>query len=100
MSAYVAEVVSAIHQGVQVPEEDLNNLQTILDFLNGLDVTGTGAHIREGIAQDVYKRQDKTHSNFRIPGIDSLCERELAHPEDVLFRESLTERRCSFSGVP
>lgn len=51
MSAYVAEVVSAIHQGVQVPEEDLNNLQTILDFLNGLDTTGTGAHIREGIAQ-------------------------------------------------
>ena len=51
MSAYVAEVVSAIHQGVQVPEEDLNNLQTILDFLNGLDTTDTGAHIREGIAQ-------------------------------------------------
>ena len=51
MSAYVAEVVSAIHQGVQVPEEDLNNLQTILDFLNGLDTTGTGAHIREGISQ-------------------------------------------------
>ena len=51
MSACVAEVVSAIHQGVQVPEEDLNNLQTILDFLNGLDTTGTGAHIREGIAQ-------------------------------------------------
>lgn len=51
MSAYVAEVVSAIHQGVQVPEEDLNNLQSILDFLNGLDTTGTGAHIREGIAQ-------------------------------------------------
>ena len=51
MSAYVAEVVSAIHQGVQVPEEDLNNLQTILDFLNGLDTTGTGTHIREGIAQ-------------------------------------------------
>ena len=51
MSAYVAEVISAIHQGGQVPEEDLNNLQTILDFLNGLDTTGTSAHIREGIAQ-------------------------------------------------
>ena len=51
MSAYVAEVVSAIHQGVQVPEEDLNNLQTILDFLNGLDTTGTGAHIREGMTE-------------------------------------------------
>ena len=51
MSAYVAEVVSAIQQGEQVPKEDLENLQALVDFLNGLDVTGTGAHIREGIAQ-------------------------------------------------
>ena len=51
LSAYVAEVVSAIQQGEQVPQEDLENLQAIVEFLNGLDVTGTGAHIREGIAQ-------------------------------------------------
>ena len=51
MSAYVAELVSAIRQGERVPEEDLRNLQAIVEFLNGLDVTGTGAHIREGIAQ-------------------------------------------------
>ena len=51
MSAYVAEVVSAIQQGEQVPKEDLENLQALVDFLNGLDVTGTGAHIREGIAK-------------------------------------------------
>ena len=51
MSAYVAELVSAIRQGESVPEEDLRNLQAIVEFLNGLDVTGTGAHIREGIAQ-------------------------------------------------
>ena len=50
MSAYVAEVVSAIQQGEQVPKEDLENLQAIVEFLNGLDVTDTGAHIREGIA--------------------------------------------------
>ena len=29
----------------------LENLQAIVEFLNGLDVTDTGAHIREGIAQ-------------------------------------------------
>ncbi len=51
MSAYVAELVSAIRQGERVPEEDLRNLQAIVEFLNGLDVTDTGAHIREGIAQ-------------------------------------------------
>ena len=51
MSAYVAEVVSAIQQGEQVPKEDMENLQAIVEFLNGLDVTDTGAHIREGIAQ-------------------------------------------------
>ena len=51
LSAYVAEVVSAIQQGEQVPKEDLENLRALVDFLNGLDVTGTGAHIREGIAQ-------------------------------------------------
>ena len=47
MSAYVAELVSASRQGESVPEEDLRNLQAIVEFLNGLDVTGTGAHIRD-----------------------------------------------------
>ncbi|NLG34278.1 MAG: hypothetical protein GX548_02885, partial [Lentisphaerae bacterium] len=51
LSAYVAEMVSAIQQGQAVSETDLQNLQTIVTFLNGLDVTGTGAHVREGIAQ-------------------------------------------------
>ena len=51
LSAYVAEMVSAIQQGQEVSETDLQNLQTIVTFLNGLDVTGTGAHVREGIAQ-------------------------------------------------
>ena len=51
LSAYVAEMVSAIQQGQEVSEADLTNIQTIVTFLNGLDVTGTGAHVREGIAQ-------------------------------------------------
>ena len=48
ISAYVGELVAAIQQ---ISEEDLTNLQNIVTFLNGLDVTGTGAHIKEGVAQ-------------------------------------------------
>ena len=51
ISAYVGELVAAIQQGQQISEEDLTNLQNIVTFLNGLDVTGTGAHIKEGVAQ-------------------------------------------------
>ena len=43
ISAYVGELVAAIQQGQQISEEDLTNLQNIVTFLNGLDVTGTGA---------------------------------------------------------
>ena len=51
LSAYVAEVITAIQTGAEVSEEDMANLQAILEFLNGLDETETGAHIKEGIAQ-------------------------------------------------
>ena len=51
ISAYVSELVSAIQQGQQISEQDLTNLQNIVTFLNGLDVTGTGQHIKEGVAQ-------------------------------------------------
>lgn len=51
LSAYVSEMVAAIQQGQAVSEEDLTNLQKIVAFLNGLDVTETGAHVREGVAQ-------------------------------------------------
>lgn len=51
ISAYVGELVAAIQQGQQISEEDLTNLQNIVTFLNGLDVTGTGQHIKEGVAQ-------------------------------------------------
>jgi len=51
LSAYVGEMVSAIQQGQEVSQEDIENLQAIVTFLNGLDTTETGAHIREGVAQ-------------------------------------------------
>ena len=73
MSAYVAEVVSAIQQGEQVPKEDLENLQAIVEFLNGLDVTDTGAHIREGIAHGMMEA-----------GFDSDAETVAANLETAL----------------
>ena len=51
LSAYVGEMVSAIQQGQDVSQEDIENLQAIVTFLNGLDTTDTGAHIKEGVAQ-------------------------------------------------
>jgi len=51
LSAYVGEMVSAIAQGKEVSEQDIQNLQSIVTFLNGLDTTQTGAHIKEGVAQ-------------------------------------------------
>ena len=51
LSAYIGEVVAAIQQGAEVSDEDLVNLKTIFDFLNGLQDTGTGAHILAGAAE-------------------------------------------------
>ena len=51
ISAYVSELVAAIQQGQEISETDLTNLQNIVTFLNGLDVTGTGQHVKEGVAQ-------------------------------------------------
>ena len=51
ISAYVSELVAAIQQGQEISETDLTNLQNIVTFLSGLDVTGTGQHVKEGVAQ-------------------------------------------------
>lgn len=51
LSTYVGEIVSAVLQGKQVSEDDVQNLQEILTFLQGLDTTDTGTHILEGVAE-------------------------------------------------
>ena len=49
LSAYVGEIVAAIQQGQEVKQEDLDNLQTILTFLQELDTSEVGTHILEGV---------------------------------------------------
>ena len=51
LSTYVAEIVAAIQQGQEVKQEDLNNLQTILTFLQELDTNEVGTHILEGVGE-------------------------------------------------
>ena len=51
LSTYVAEIVSAIQQGQEVKQEDLENLQTILTFLQALDTNEVGTHILEGVGE-------------------------------------------------
>ncbi len=51
LSTYVAEIVAAIQQGQEVKQEDLDNLQAILTFLQELDTTEVGTHILEGVGE-------------------------------------------------
>ena len=51
LATYVAEVVSAIQQGNAVSQEDMDNLNTILQFVQDLDAAGVGGNVSEGIAE-------------------------------------------------
>jgi hypothetical protein len=51
LSTYVSEIVAAIQQGQEVKQEDLDNLQTILTFLQELDTSEVGTHILEGVGE-------------------------------------------------
>ena len=51
LSTYVAEIVAAIQQGQEVKQEDLDNLQAILTFLQELDTAEVGTHILEGVGE-------------------------------------------------
>ncbi len=51
LSTYVAEIVAAIQQGQEVKQEDLDNLQAILTFLQDLDTAEVGTHILEGVGE-------------------------------------------------
>ena len=51
LSAYVSEVVSAIKQGGEVSQEDVDNLKKIQQFASDLDAAGIGGNITEGIAE-------------------------------------------------
>ena len=51
LSTYVGEIVATIQQGQEVKQEDLDNLQTILTFLQELDTSEVGTHILEGVGE-------------------------------------------------
>ncbi|MEG0512827.1 MAG: phage tail tape measure protein [Clostridia bacterium] len=50
-TTYVTEMVAAIQNGQEVSTEDLQNLKSIVEFLNNLTLTDTGENIRAGVAQ-------------------------------------------------
>lgn len=51
LSAYVSEVVTAIQNGQEVSQEDIDNLNKILQFVQDLDSVGVGENVTEGIAE-------------------------------------------------
>ena len=51
LATYVSEVVTAIQNGQEVSQEDIDNLNKILQFVQGLDSVGVGQNVTEGIAE-------------------------------------------------
>ncbi len=51
LATYVAEVVKAIQNGEAVSQEDMDNLQKILQFVQDLDSVGVGENVTAGIAE-------------------------------------------------
>ena len=51
LSTYVAELVSAIQQGQEIGQEDMDNLTKILQFVQDLDSVGVGQNVTQGIAE-------------------------------------------------
>ena len=51
LATYVSEVVTAIQNGQEVGQEDIDNLNKILKFVQDLDSVGVGQNVTEGIAE-------------------------------------------------
>ena len=51
LATYVSEVVTAIQSGQEVGQEDIDNLNKILQFVQDLDSVGVGQNVTEGIAE-------------------------------------------------
>ena len=51
LATYVSEVVTAIQSGQKVGQEDIDNLNKILQFVQDLDSVGVGQNVTEGIAE-------------------------------------------------
>ena len=51
LATYVSEVVTAIQNGQEVSQEDIDNLNKILQFVQDLDSVGVGENVTEGIAE-------------------------------------------------
>ena len=53
LATYVAEVMTAIKNGTPVAQEDIDNLQRIMTFVQDLDTAGVGENITGGIAEEL-----------------------------------------------
>lgn len=51
LATYVSEVVTAIQNGQEVSQKDIDNLNKILQFVQDLDSVGVGQNVTEGIAE-------------------------------------------------
>lgn len=73
LSTYVAEMVAAIQNGEDVKQEDIDNLQKVLTFVQDLDTNEVGNNVLLGVAE-----------GMRLAGWDSDAETVAANLEAAL----------------
>ena len=53
LQTYVSELVAAILSGQDVSDEDMQHLQSVIDLINGMNVSGTGENFVSGMADSL-----------------------------------------------
>ena len=71
LSTYVAEVVKAIQNGEAVGQEDIDNLNKILQFVQNLDSVGVGQNVTEGIAEGMTEAGWDTSAETLVTNLES-----------------------------
>lgn len=51
LTTYVQEMVTAVQNGEQLSEQDLTNMKTLVEFLDGLELAGVGENVTAGIGE-------------------------------------------------
>ena len=88
LSTYVAEIVAAIQQGQEVKQEDLDNLQAILTFLQGLDTAEVGTHILEGVGEGMTAAGWDSDAETVASNLEARAESGAWHPFALRTRKA------------
>lgn len=77
LQTYVAEMVTAIQNGQEVSEEDLAHLQTVINFLNSMEASGTGESFIAGMTDTLNAAGITTSAETLVSDLQSALDTAL-----------------------